>query len=361
MMEYVAEFYSRRQQDNFRSKYLMLRSSYPDGDKYSIFLEGSDDKKFYKPYFNNFLAKNIDYIDLNGKDNLTGLYKYLKINDFFDNYGLKHFLFFLDKDYDCFLIKNTDVTANENVFTTEFYSIENYLTQDSVFKEVLSHYFDIEVPEIIEKLAQEYNDFRTVFINHFKSLTILILAHKHKEMEFQKLINDKKLQDNNYVEEVYPQFSLDSLNIEQFFRFTYNTNKIEYLQEHISFTPSISIPAYYFKYFEDNNADLTLLDALSLKTFESMLNSCREERLYLRGKFDIWFLLKFLGYIKSKNKKKAIKELIVEYYESNSIDYEGKKLNINSDHNFTSETIFTLLSILVKDEKIQNFINQNLN
>ena len=82
-------------------------------------------------------------------------------------------LFFRDKDF-----HKIDKEQPENIFTTKYYSIENYLINKEVFTLLLRYYFDyddITINEKKEKFDELFNEFYKKLINFN---TILLLKNE---------------------------------------------------------------------------------------------------------------------------------------------------------------------------------------
>jgi hypothetical protein len=105
----------------------------PNSERVFAFVEGEADEVFYRAQIQKYVAdqRQIFLYNCDGKKNVCNAYE-----DIITRYpACQRVLFFLDKDVDD--IVGSQWPSDPRIFTTEFYSIENYI----VNKETLQRYF----------------------------------------------------------------------------------------------------------------------------------------------------------------------------------------------------------------------------
>src|SRR5690554_1942157 len=113
--------------------YVKILSQYKRNDN-TIFclVEGVEDNSFYKHFFEIYKEEvPIKYIICNGKQNVIDNYNDLD----WEFYNKKRVLFFIDKDFDDYI--GREIIADENVFVTDCYSIENYLVDEAILEKFI--------------------------------------------------------------------------------------------------------------------------------------------------------------------------------------------------------------------------------
>ena len=150
------------------------------------FVEGKDDRFFYYEFVKkqfpdyNIIFKEASEENRKGRrEAVTQLCSFINNKiDFVNEYmnrkiSKNQVLFFRDKDF-----HKIDKEQPENIFTTKYYSIENYLINKEVFTLLLRYYFDyddITINEKKEKFDELFNEFYKKLINFN---TILLLKNE---------------------------------------------------------------------------------------------------------------------------------------------------------------------------------------
>lgn len=127
-----------------------------------LFFEGIDDKKYYMPYVRSQI-ENLEtqtYV-CNGKTDVLRLRDEIYINELND----VKILFFVDKDFDDLLDQLPG--PFEDLFVTEFYSIENYLASEGAIRIIFDDFLNInksdklyeEVISAFAKSREQFGDF----------------------------------------------------------------------------------------------------------------------------------------------------------------------------------------------------------
>lgn len=103
-------------------------------DNIYCFFEGKEDRSYYS-FRTNLIYHNENYFDYicNGKDNVLKLYKLINNHLI---YSKSNVGYFVDYDFD-------GVTLPKEVYTTPYYSIENFYVVDKAFENILINEFNI--------------------------------------------------------------------------------------------------------------------------------------------------------------------------------------------------------------------------
>jgi len=152
-----------------------------------VFYEGSDDSFFYNYYIGKIYT---DYEIISpwshgceGKSVANKIYSSVKDwSKGWSKYPQSQFLFFCDRDYDDILDQAFPFQLESNVFTTCYYSIENYLIQ----KNVLYHMLDLlTVPpkvniqkikvDLYTPLNKSFNSIFREFLKKIHNLTLFCI------------------------------------------------------------------------------------------------------------------------------------------------------------------------------------------
>jgi len=92
-------------------------------EEYHFFFEGEEDGLFYMPEARRYVGdKKLYTYDCGGKKNVIEVRDSVKE----ELYNIKNCLFFVDRDYDDIL--DSQVEVDENTYITDFYSIENEIS-----------------------------------------------------------------------------------------------------------------------------------------------------------------------------------------------------------------------------------------
>lgn len=131
-VEDFAEYLSGQAQSDISSfhQFMIL---YDDSDSaFHLFFEGDEDPVFYLPYVRARLeSQSIRSYICGGKKAVMSVRS--SIED--GGYNINKCLFFLDRDYDCYL--GTQDNPHPQTYLTDYYSIESYLTTDEAAEIIL--------------------------------------------------------------------------------------------------------------------------------------------------------------------------------------------------------------------------------
>ena len=170
-------------------------------------------------------------------------------------------LFFVDKDFDDFLKMNN--LEDENIFTTKFYSIENYVVTEEVFRRVLKEMFGFEDGNILDNVATEYSK----NYSEFQKMMILLSAWM-LEVREQEILGFIPSPNFNGIK------LSDYMEISSAFKFKLKFSKKDSIK----------------KFYKDYSFNSKLKYKFILKK-EKMLKEFSEPKIYIRGKQDLWFII----------------------------------------------------------------------
>lgn len=110
--------------------------------------EGAEDDLFYRPMLRALVSEGISSIVCSGKDQVLDLYAYAKSTG-----RLRKVLFFVDKDLDDYF----GLVINPDVFCTETYSVENYVSTEIMLRRLLHDFVLLEVDDrLIDDVCAAY-------------------------------------------------------------------------------------------------------------------------------------------------------------------------------------------------------------
>lgn len=175
-------------------------------------------------------------------------------------------LFFVDKDLSDFLIETWPVDSN--IFVTRWYSIENYIVNAKMVEKIsrqIIHVYDEKKLDAIRKIFdQQYSQFVRE-MSHVMSWILLA-----RQLQLRPNLQNISL-NNLYV-------------IDSSFRFSRRTGiTIQSLIRYLQRSTQCNIPSTQLK---------------QRARLRKMLVDGSEPKKFIRGKFDLWFLVSFLEIIK---------------------------------------------------------------
>ncbi|MDJ1495155.1 DUF4435 domain-containing protein [Cytophagaceae bacterium DM2B3-1] len=302
--------------------YIKFLQQYKFTDKtLHFFFEGLEDQSFYVNFIKAVFPK--DYIFhfyvCNGKDKVFTNYK--DIN--WTTYNKSRVLFFTDKDLDDILEKTKPV--DDNIFATQYYSIENYLVCSDVYDRFLRELCFITDDEVIEDLKQSFIDELEVFTKKMLSISAWVVYCRK----------------NNFLVEL-DDFNISNIfTISKDFKVKRKVHK-EYKTPFEYICTSTKTKHYDFKEIKDILQKLKLI---------------KPAKKYLRGKYELWFLYAFCENA-IKIKIPILNEEIKRYNAQNPVKKTKCKVTIS----IKPENIFQILAPrLSMPEDISNFLEKHLN
>jgi hypothetical protein len=228
---------------------------------FHIFYEGDDDKSFYTNYIEEYLKDDYKIYYYNCK-NKNGVYEnYCKIN--WSKYTRERILFFVDKDHSEYIKES--YTKGSNIFVTKYYSIENYLVNENIIRRIITDLLNIEDEETIQSIVVTFSFQLQKFVQQILIITSWVLYHRmHKNKP-----------------------NLDNINLSDIFYFS---SSLE-IKRH-PLPKKKKLIAYL-----DQNAKVNTEPKCWKELLEiyKMLLGINEYKQHLRGKYELWFLIKYIN------------------------------------------------------------------
>ncbi|MBR9847605.1 MAG: DUF4435 domain-containing protein [Algicola sp.] len=218
-----------------------------------IFYEGKDDPSFYSNYVERYKNKRQRIYYYRAQNKKGVYYNYSQVD--WSQYKKNRVLFFVDKDFRDIL--NEVYPIESNIFETKYYSIENYLVTKSMFARCLRELLSIDEDKIINKITREF---------------IIQLNNFHKEiMPVIALIL--------YFRENNLNANLNQIDLSKVFDFKEKVKRKKNIKE-------------FLEKSMDTPNEAPWKDVLKhIRTIDGINNS----KFYVRGKFEMWFFIKFLN------------------------------------------------------------------
>lgn len=336
--QYAATFFKKKEAIIPKASYMKLQQNYSTSDNtLHIFVENNDDFEFYKPgityVFRDY--KTIPY-SMEGKRNVID--GYLEID--WNKYKRHKILFFADKDYDD-ILNNTEVSSS-NFFYTKYYSIENYLVNEDVFKIILDRFFTRMDLRVKNKLIEKFKFSYKIFVQQIKALTSFILIDREsaKKLDLDELkMTDFLLADSMNL------FEIKLLKKDQYHSITRNPHKSSDLKKLIRKHTIKEILA------KKCNGDINIFTFANVIKKRSLLNSITTSQIYTRGKYDFWFLYEMIN-TADKAIKSIYSEDSIEVTEQNPMPHKRTVIN--------DTNIFDLLAPKIQiPHDVKYFLNLN--
>lgn len=237
----------------------------PKDNSIHIFYEGKDDPSFYSNFIEPYKRKyqRIYYYNAHNK---TGVYlNHSKLD--WSQYEKNRILFFVDKDLSDLL--NESFTTDRNIFVTRFYSIENYLVSKTLCARCLRELMGIEDDKLIYKITKEFSHCLYLYHNEIRPIMAMIL----------------------YYRSIHEPLNLNNLDLSKLFSFKKGIHRI------------VGITEYFVK-----NAGLaTNMSYTEIKRNLNILLNIANPKVYVRGKFELWFFVYFLNSLPSILNKDKVK------------------------------------------------------
>jgi hypothetical protein len=282
-----------------------------------LFFEGDDDPSFYFPHIR---AQD------NSKDYITficnGRIEVLKTLELIESDGraYKRSLFFIDKDHNDIIGVNK---LNARLYQTKYYSIENYLVclniVNSYWVETLHlQTLDTRKAELIDCFNQTYNSFN----KKMTTLMALVLLGRG----CCSSIPARKL-------------NLNNANLDLIFDVDFEKKTCKYLTG-------------AGKHFADSTNVTDYGSATKLADIKAIIAKHLMERVskeYIRGKYELWFFVKYLQFITKKLSSKAEAKVSklkratpkISISHETAIENLGSKVNCPEDLKIFLHTMLT--------------------
>jgi Protein of unknown function (DUF4435) len=226
--------------------YLKILQKYKfDSEELHYVFEGFEDHSFYFNFLSTLCPNYCTYIS-HGKKQSIELYQKLD----WAKYDKEKILIFIDRDYGRILEEN--IPTDVNIYETTYYSIENYIADEAILRRLIS-----EIAPIVAKYSVQLDR----FLDHIKPVIAWIL-----------IVRNHNLKANLNSIDLGKLYGID----QNLFFFQKKINKLAYL-ERVTQTVTPEVPFSVFKSWYLNIAEQS------------------SYKLYLRGKFEMWFLLTFFN------------------------------------------------------------------
>ncbi len=299
------------------ASYIKILSQYKvNDDTIFCFVEGNEDVSFYSQFLERHKQNDLKFIICNGKENVINNYKNLT----WDFYDKKRILFFIDKDYDDYI--ENELINDENVFVTQYYSIENYLVNDITLKKFIIDNFFITNEDIIKTLVNNFRIQHQEYINQLKKISAWMMycrKNKHK-VNF----NEIKISD---------LFKINSDGILE--------KKV--LVDYSGFFDYIC-----------SKTNTSHFNINEIKKYLSKINIEQNRQKFVRGKYDLHFMFLYLKYI-GDNIVKEISDEVKTHNKNNSEKIVRPKVLIQ----LNEQNIFQTLQNKVKEPtELTSFLTQ---
>lgn len=285
-----------------------IRTYKKDDNTIHLFYEGYEDPSFYGSAIREVLNEERK-VYFHRASNKKEVYKHYDLIDW-RRYDRNRVLFVVDKDYSDLLGEKYKVA--KNIYVTDAYSIENYIVNAVTLERVLIEHCRGNNSDLLLDAVELFESSYLSFTMAIKPLTSYILYHKR---------NGKATQLNNINLNQLLRVDEDSLEIKTNTR-PNNQKRIQYLDNRMQVaTPS--------------------------NTWRAMIGESRvlelhNRKAWIRGKFDIWFFVKFLdGLINSLSRNIGV--------------------NLRNPNLSTSNALIILSPISDKPPKLIQFFNERLN
>lgn len=236
------------------SVYTKFLQQYKFGDSgLHIFYEGKDDPSFYSNYIERYRSKKqrVYYYRANNK---KGVYhNYSQVD--WTQYKKNRVLFLVDKDFRDIL--NETYPNDTNIFETKYYSIENYLVTKSMFARSLRELLSIDDDKTINKITREF----IIQLNNFHIEIMPVIA----------LIL--------YFRENNLNANLNQIDLSKVFEFKVKVKRKRNIKEFLEKSMDTPNTAPWKEVLKH------------VRTLHEIDNS----KYFVRGKFEMWFFIKFLN------------------------------------------------------------------
>jgi hypothetical protein len=229
-----------------------------------VFVEGDDDPSFYRNALNRYCKDNhnIHYHECGGKAQVYRTRETIQKREEVPDWAQSMILiYFVDKDLSDILAE--DYPNEADIFVTDYYSIENYLVSETMLEIVLTDLFNFysgEKPDIAA-IRQRFHTELQRFYEYVEEIMLWGIYHKRIGSAFS--FSDIKL---HHFLEIGTDLSLKTI-----------------------------VDTHEWIASLDDMCQIVTDSQFQNQTPElKKIISNREPKHYIRGKFEIWFLVKFL-------------------------------------------------------------------
>jgi hypothetical protein len=289
----------RQQRESPATAFHLFLLQYPKSiNGIHSFFEGQEDCSFYSGFLLRFISDQKYF----------HIYKCGSKNGVYETHGkITHLgkpqiitLFFVDKDFSDILDENYE--KSENIFVTDYYSIENYLVDEQMLRRIWDELFHLRnialsFETIVERFRQELKRFYDLFL----PITAWII-HSRRNQNRPNVNNVKLAQ----------ICSLDDDLTLQCAEFDESMKAMERMCG------------------VETSADFSMMISTIITDLISL-----EPKKYIRGKFELWFFVKFIEKIEEVLRKSILDRggslrVSTKIGESNAVEILGPRARIPS-------------------------------
>jgi hypothetical protein len=226
-----------------------------------VFLEGRDDSSFYTAFLRKF-ASDFVALHIYRCGNKMGVYEaYDKVSRRSTHSGIT--LFFVDKDLSDILAE--DYTRAPDIYVTDYYSVENYVVSENMLWRVWEDFYYVKEARVDFRIvAKKFREELTNFYDFIRPIMVWIVYCRRNGVS--PTLNNINLSSICIVDEDCAVKSLEGLDL------------INELEQRCR----VNTPEGYATACEKISSELLVL----------------ESKMYVRGKFELWFFVKFLERLK---------------------------------------------------------------
>ena len=236
------------------SIYTKFLQQYRFGDSgLHIFYEGKDDPSFYSNYIERYKGgkQRIYYYRANNKKGVYHNYSHVDWNQYKKN----RVLFLVDKDFRDIL--NEVYPTDSNIFETKYYSIENYLVTKSMFARSLRELLSIDDDKSINRITREFIMQLNNFHREIMPVIALILYYRENNLNA----------------------NLNQIDLAKVFEFKTKVKRKRNIKEFLEKAMDTPQEAPWKEIIRHLRS----------------LNNIENSKYYVRGKFEMWFFIKFIN------------------------------------------------------------------
>lgn len=244
-----------------------------------LFFEGEDDPAFYFPHIRaqNNSREYISFI-CNGRGEVI---KTLELIDE-DGRAYSHSLFFIDKDHNDFIGLSK---SNARLFQTTFYSIENYLVSSDIIN---SYWVEVLHLDTLDKRKIKFIDYFNLTYKSFNKRMLTLMA----------LV----LIGRGYASKPARKLNLNNANFDLIFNINFESGMCKYATgAGRQFAVATNVVDYSVIPKDYNKTTIKKIIINDLRSQE-----CKK---YIRGKYELWFFVRFLNFMTHKLSSKSESKL----------------------------------------------------
>ncbi|MDM8566253.1 DUF4435 domain-containing protein [Candidatus Halobeggiatoa sp. HSG11] len=233
-----------------------------------IFFEGKTDGAYYLPELRRRRKQyEISQFICDGKDGVIEAYNDKRISKKVTDW--KNVLFFVDRDLDE-LLNIIKIPQSSSFFVTDYYSIENYLVNNEILEMFWGDFYKLPSNENLNLVLQNFEHSRNIFVKLIRPMMAWAIIQKKKEQKLA-IIQNRKVKGLN----------LNNVNLNKVFELELDSDLKPFKKKN------------GWKAFKKACAFEHQLNLTDFKQELKKLKSL-EQKKYVRGKFELWYMVNFL-------------------------------------------------------------------